>query len=164
MVNCNPETVSTDHGVSDRLYLEPLTVDSVLDICEAEQPVGVIAQLGGQTPLRLARALADEGVPVLGTPPEAIDLAEDRGRFGRLLDELGLQAPPWAMADDPGEALRAAGDVGYPVLVRPSYVLGGRAMAICDSPEALRALPRARAPGGRPARRPLPGGRHRARR
>ncbi|HSI30973.1 MAG TPA: carbamoyl-phosphate synthase large subunit, partial [Miltoncostaeaceae bacterium] len=137
MVNCNPETVSTDHGVSDRLYLEPLTVGSVLDICEAEQPLGVIAQLGGQTPLRLARALADEGVPVLGTPPEAIDLAEDRGRFGRLLDELGLQAPPWAMADDPGEALRAAGDVGYPVLVRPSYVLGGRAMAICDSPEAL---------------------------
>ncbi len=138
MVNCNPETVSTDHGVSDRLYLEPLTLGSVLDICEAEQPVGVVAQLGGQTPLRLARALAEEGVPVLGTPAEAIDLAEDRGRFGRLLDQLGLRAPPWAMADGPGEALRAANEVGYPVLVRPSYVLGGRAMAICDSPEALR--------------------------
>jgi carbamoyl-phosphate synthase large subunit len=137
MVNCNPETVSTDHGVSDRLYLEPLTLDAVLDICEAERPVGVIAQLGGQTPLRLAGALAHEGVPVLGTPAEAIDLAEDRGRFGRLLDELGLEAPPWAIADGPGDALRAAADVGYPVLVRPSYVLGGRAMAICDSPDAL---------------------------
>ena len=138
MINCNPETVSTDHGVSDRLYLEPVTIDAVLDICEAERPAGVIAQLGGQTPLRLARALAEEGVPVLGTPPEAIDLAEDRGRFGRLLDELGLEAPPWAVADDPREALRAADEVGYPVLVRPSYVLGGRAMAICDSAEALR--------------------------
>jgi carbamoyl-phosphate synthase large subunit len=139
MVNCNPETVSTDHGVSDRLYLEPVTLDAVLDICEAERPAGVVAQLGGQTPLRLARALAEEGVPVLGTPPEAIDLAEDRGRFGRLLDELGLQAPPWALADGPDDALRAAAEVGYPVLVRPSYVLGGRAMAVCDSPAALRA-------------------------
>ncbi len=138
MVNCNPETVSTDHGVSDRLYLEPVTIGSVLDICAAEQPVGVVAQLGGQTPLRLARGLAAEGVPVLGTPPESIDLAEDRGRFGRLLSELGLQAPPWAVAHGPEEALAAAAEVGYPVLVRPSYVLGGRAMAICDSPEALR--------------------------
>ena len=137
MVNCNPETVSTDHGVSDRLYLEPVTLDAVLDICAAERPLGVIAQLGGQTPLRLARALAEEGVSVLGTDPEAIDLAEDRGRFGRLLDELGLRAPPWAMADAPGDAARAAADVGYPVLVRPSYVLGGRAMAVCDSPDAL---------------------------
>ena len=139
MVNCNPETVSTDHGVSDRLYLEPVTSDAVLDICAAERPVGVIAQLGGQTPLRLARTLADAGVPILGTPHEAIDLAEDRGRFGALLDELGLEAPPWAIAHDGDEALTAAEDVGYPVLVRPSYVLGGRAMAICDSPDALRA-------------------------
>jgi carbamoyl-phosphate synthase large subunit len=139
MVNCNPETVSTDHGVSDRLYLEPVTLDAVLDICEVERPVGVIAQLGGQTPLRLARALAEEGVPVLGTAPDAIDLAEDRGRFGRLLAELGLEAPPWAVARGPQEALAAAAEVGYPVLVRPSYVLGGRAMAVCDSPGALRA-------------------------
>ncbi len=139
MVNCNPETVSTDHGVSDRLYLEPVTIDAVLDICEAERPLGVIAQLGGQTPLRLAGALADAGVPVLGTSPAAIDLAEDRGRFGALLDELGLAAPPWAVADGGEEALAAAAEVGYPVLVRPSYVLGGRAMAICDSPDAVRA-------------------------
>jgi len=139
MINCNPETVSTDHGVSDRLYLEPVTFDAVLDICAAERPAGVIAQLGGQTPLRLAGGLAEEGVPVLGTPPEAIDLAEDRGRFGALLDELGLEAPPWAVAESPGEAAHAAAHVGYPVLVRPSYVLGGRAMAICDSPQALAA-------------------------
>ena len=139
MVNCNPETVSTDHGVSDRLYLEPVTIDAVLDICAAEKPVGVIAQLGGQTPLRLARALADAGVPVLGTSPAAIDLAEDRGSFGALLERLGLRAPPWAVADGGEEALAAADRVGYPVLLRPSYVLGGRAMAICDSPEAVRA-------------------------
>ena len=164
MVNCNPETVSTDHGVSDRLYLEPVTIDAVLDICEAERPVGVIAQLGGQTPLRLARALADEGVAVLGTPPEAIDLAEDRGRFGRLLDEIGLEAPPWALADGPEDALRAAADVGYPVLVRPSYVLGGRAMAICDSPAALRAYLARERPRRAAAGRPLPRGRDRARR
>ena len=139
MVNCNPETVSTDHGVSDRLYLEPVTIDAVLDICAAEKPVGVIAQLGGQTPLRLARALAEAGVPVLGTTPAAIDLAEDRGSFGDLLERLGLRAPPWAVAHGGEEALAAAEDVGYPVLIRPSYVLGGRAMAICDSPDAVRA-------------------------
>ncbi len=139
MINCNPETVSTDHGVSDRLYLEPVTIDAVLDICAAEKPVGVIAQLGGQTPLRLARALAEAGVPVLGTTPAAIDLAEDRGSFGALLDRLGLKAPPWAVANGGEEALAAAERVGYPVLIRPSYVLGGRAMAICDSPEAVRA-------------------------
>ena len=131
MINCNPETVSTDHGVSDRLYLEPVTLDAVLDICALERPAGVIAQLGGQTPLRLAAALAGEGVPVLGTSPDAIDLAEDRGRFGRLLSDLGLLAPRWAVADDPADALAAAEEVGYPLLVRPSYVLGGRAMAIC---------------------------------
>ena len=148
MVNCNPETVSTDHGVSDRLYLEPVTLDSVLDICAAERPLGVIAQLGGQTPLRLAGPLVEEGVPVLGTPPETIDLAEDRGRFGRLLDELGLLAPPWTVAAEPGEALAAAAEVGYPVLVRPSYVLGGRAMAVCDDPEDVRAYLRREAPRG----------------
>ncbi|MGD9694591.1 MAG: carbamoyl-phosphate synthase large subunit [Thermoleophilia bacterium] len=148
MVNCNPETVSTDHGVSDRLYLEPVNVDAVLDICAAERPVGVIAQLGGQTPLRLARALAEEGVPLLGTPPDAIDLAEDRGRFGELLDRLGLEAPPWAVAPDPSAALEAAERVGYPILVRPSYVLGGRAMAVCDAPDALRAYLERERPAG----------------
>ncbi len=139
MVNCNPETVSTDHGVSDRLYLEPVTLDAVLDICAHEQPVGVITQLGGQTPLRLAAALQAEGVPVLGTSPEAIDLAEDRGRFGALLDGLGLEAPPWTVADDPSALQDAAAQVGFPVLVRPSYVLGGRAMAICEGPDDIAA-------------------------
>ncbi|HWH14306.1 MAG TPA: carbamoyl-phosphate synthase large subunit [Miltoncostaeaceae bacterium] len=139
MVNCNPETVSTDHGVSDRLYLEPVTLDAVLDICAQERPVGVIAQLGGQTPLRLAAQLQAHGITVLGTPPEAIDLAEDRGRFGALLERLGLQAPPWTVADGPDAVVAAAEKVGYPVLVRPSYVLGGRAMAICDGPDDVRA-------------------------
>ncbi len=148
MVNCNPETVSTDHGVSDRLYLEPVTIDAVLDICAAEKPAGVIAQLGGQTPLRLARALADAGIPVLGTSPGAIDLAEDRGSFGALLERLGLRAPPWAVAEGGEEALAAAERVGYPVLLRPSYVLGGRAMAICDSPDAVRAYVERERPEG----------------
>ena len=148
MINCNPETVSTDHGVSDRLYLEPVTVDSVLDICAAEKPLGVVAQLGGQTPLRLARTLVEAGVPVLGTSPDAIDLAEDRGRFGALLAGLGLEAPPWAVADTGEEALAAAAEIGYPVLVRPSYVLGGRAMAICDSPDALRGYLELERPSG----------------
>ena len=130
MINCNPETVSTDHGVSDRLYLEPVTIDTVLDVCARENPVGVITQLGGQTPLRIARGLADAGVPLLGTPAESIDLAEDRERFGQLLADLDLQAPPWAIARSPDEMFTAADEVGYPVLVRPSYVLGGRAMAI----------------------------------
>jgi carbamoyl-phosphate synthase large subunit len=139
MVNSNPETVSTDHGVSDRLYLVPLTLEAVLDICRVERPRAVIATLGGQTPLRLARALAAEGVPLAGTPPEAIHLAEDRASFGRLLGRLGLSAPAWAAAPDSREALAAAERVGYPLLVRPSYVLGGRAMAICHSPDDLRA-------------------------
>ncbi len=138
MVNCNPETVSTDHGVSDRLYMEPVTLDAVLDICAQESPHGVIAQFGGQTPLRLAATLAAEGVPVLGTSPDAIDLAEDRGRFGDLLSRLGLEAPPWRVAARPEDALHAAAEVGYPVLLRPSYVLGGRAMAICDGPDDVR--------------------------
>jgi len=139
MVNCNPETVSTDHGISDRLYMEPVTLDAVLDICEAEKPMGVIAQLGGQTPLRLAAPLKAAGVNVLGTSPEAIDMAEDRGRFGALLGDLGLKAPPWAMAEGEADLLAAAEQVGYPALVRPSYVLGGRAMAIVSGPDELKA-------------------------
>ncbi len=130
MVNCNPETVSTDHGVSDRLYMEPLTLGSVLDICEREKPLGVITQLGGQTPLRLARGLEAAGVPLLGTSAESIELAEDRERFAALAASLGLEAPPWAIAHSADEARAAARDVGFPVLVRPSFVLGGRAMAI----------------------------------
>ena len=139
MVNCNPETVSTDHGISDRLYMEPVTLDAVLDICEAEKPMGVIAQLGGQTPLRLAAPLKAAGINVLGTSPEAIDMAEDRGRFGALLGDLGLKAPPWAMAEGEADLLAAAEQVGYPALVRPSYVLGGRAMAIVSGPDELKA-------------------------
>ena len=139
MVNCNPETVSTDHGISDRLYMEPVTFDAVLDICEAEKPMGVIAQLGGQTPLRLAAPLKAAGINVLGTSPEAIDMAEDRGRFGALLGDLGLKAPPWAMAEGEADLLAAAEQVGYPALVRPSYVLGGRAMAIVSGPDELKA-------------------------
>jgi carbamoyl-phosphate synthase large subunit len=131
MVNCNPETVSTDYDTSDRLYFEPLSPEEVLAVCDREQPVGVVTQFGGQTPLRLARHIEDAGYRILGTPHEAIDLAEDRERFGRLADELGLRCPPWAIASDVAEALAAVGDIGYPVLVRPSYVLGGRAMRIC---------------------------------
>src|SRR4029453_2753650 len=126
MVNCNPETVSTDYDTSDRLYFEPLTLEDVLAIVEVEQPEGVIAQFGGQPPLKLAAGLEAAGVPLLGTQPEAIDLAEDRGRFGGLLRELGLSAPPYATARGAHEALAAAPDVGFPLLVRPSYVLGGR--------------------------------------
>jgi carbamoyl-phosphate synthase large subunit len=137
MVNSNPETVSTDYGVSDRLYIAPLTLGSVLDVCEVEPPVAVVATLGGQTPLRLAADLAREGLHVAGTSPEAIDLAEDRGRFGRLLADLGLQAPRWALASSARDAAERAGDVGYPLLARPSYVLGGRAMVVCETPEEL---------------------------
>jgi carbamoyl-phosphate synthase large subunit len=133
MVNCNPETVSTDYDTSDRLYFEPLTFEDVMGVIEVEQPEGVIVQFGGQTPLRLAQQLADAGVPLLGTPVESIHMAEDRPSFGRLLDELGLKAPPWAAAESAAEALEVADRVGYPLLVRPSYVLGGRAMEICYS-------------------------------
>ncbi len=146
MVNCNPETVSTDHGVSDRLYLEPVTLDAVLDICARERPLGVITQLGGQTPLRMARTLEQEGVPLLGTSADAIDLAEDRERFGEILDELGLQSPPWAIAHSPEQAVQAAAQVGFPVLVRPSYVLGGRAMAVVFSQDELAAYLAAESP------------------
>ncbi len=138
MVNCNPETVSTDYDTSDRLYFEPLTLEDVLGIVEVEQPEGVIVQFGGQTPLKLAAGLERAGVPLLGTQPEAIDLAEDRGRFGALLSELGLKAPPYATAHSWEEALAAAPRVGFPLLVRPSYVLGGRAMEIVYSADGLR--------------------------
>jgi len=139
MVNCNPETVSTDYDTSDRLYLEPLGVEEVLAICEREQPAGVVTQFGGQTPLKLARALEAAGHRVLGTSPEAIDLAEDRKRFGALLDSLQIRCPDWSTATEPDEAVRAAERIGYPVLVRPSYVLGGRAMRVCYGPEEVKA-------------------------
>ncbi len=137
MVNCNPETVSTDYDTSDRLYFEPLTLEDVLAVVEVEQPLGVIVQFGGQTPLKLAAGLAAAGVPLLGTSVEAIDLAEDRGRFGALLERLELKAPPYATTGSVDGALECAGQVGYPLLVRPSYVLGGRAMEIVYSDEGL---------------------------
>src|SRR5712664_2064348 len=130
MVNCNPETVSTDYDTSDRLYFEPLTLEDVLAIVEREKPQGVVVQFGGQTPLNLALELKRNGVPIIGTTPESIDLAEDRRRFGRLLDELKIPQPRNATALIPEEAARVAGEIGLPVLVRPSYVLGGRAMVI----------------------------------
>jgi carbamoyl-phosphate synthase large subunit len=141
MVNCNPETVSTDYDTADRLYFEPLTLEDVMAVVERERPVGVVAQFGGQTPLKLARGLVELGVPILGTSPAAIDLAEDRSRFGALLHELGLRAPEWAIAAGVEEAVAAAERIGYPVLVRPSYVLGGRAMRICYDADDVRAAP-----------------------
>ena len=165
MINCNPETVSTDYDTCDRLYFEPLTIEDVLAVIELEQPEGVIVQFGGQTPLRLAQALADAGVPLLGTPVESIHMAEDRPSFGGLLSELDLKGPPYATAGSPEEALTAADGVGFPLLVRPSYVLGGRAMEICYSRDALADYLERTAEGGRPARRdlprPLPRERHR---
>jgi carbamoyl-phosphate synthase large subunit len=137
MVNCNPETVSTDYDTSDRLYFEPLTLEHVLAVVEAERPRGLILQFGGQTPLKLAAGLEAAGVPLLGTSPAAIDLAEDRGRFGAMLEHLGYKAPPYATAKSVADALDRAEDVGYPLLVRPSYVLGGRAMEIVYSREGL---------------------------
>lgn len=141
MVNCNPETVSTDYDTSDRLYFEPLTFEDVLEVYEAELaagPVkGIIVQLGGQTPLSLAQRLADAGLPILGTSPEAIDAAEDRGEFGRVLTEAGLPAPAFGTARSLDEARDVAAGIGYPVLVRPSYVLGGRGMEIVYSSEQL---------------------------
>ncbi|TKS54040.1 carbamoyl-phosphate synthase large subunit [Luteimonas yindakuii] len=130
MVNCNPETVSTDYDTSDRLYFEPLTLEDVLEIVEVEKPKGVIVQYGGQTPLKLARALEANGVPIIGTSPESIDLAEDRERFQQLVDELGLKQPPNRTARSAEEALVLAKEIGYPLVVRPSYVLGGRAMEV----------------------------------
>jgi carbamoyl-phosphate synthase large subunit len=138
MVNSNPETVSTDFDISDALYFEPLTLEDVLEVVAVEQPIGVVVQLGGQTPLRLARALEREGVAILGTSPEAIDLAEDRGRFEAITRELGVAQPPSGIAHSVDEAVAVAARVGYPVLVRPSYVLGGRAMEIVYDDGSLR--------------------------
>jgi len=137
MINCNPETVSTDYDTSDRLYFEPLTLEDVLAVCQVEQPEGIVVQFGGQTPLKLADGLEKAGVPILGTSVEAIDLAEDRSRFGALLDELSYKAPPYATATSPDDALSQAATVGFPLLVRPSYVLGGRAMEIVYSVDGL---------------------------
>ncbi len=137
MINCNPETVSTDYDTSDRLYFEPLTLQDVLGVIAVERPEGVVVQFGGQTPLKLAAGLVEAGVPLLGTSVDAIDLAEDRGRFGALLAELGYSAPPYATARSVQEALTQAEEVGYPLLVRPSYVLGGRAMEIVYSRDGL---------------------------
>jgi carbamoyl-phosphate synthase large subunit len=130
MINCNPETVSTDYDTSDRLYFEPVTLEDVLEIVHIEKPVGMIVQYGGQTPLKLARALEANGVPIIGTSPESIDVAEDRERFQKLLTKLGLRQPPNRTARTESEALAHAQEIGYPLVVRPSYVLGGRAMEI----------------------------------
>jgi carbamoyl-phosphate synthase large subunit len=137
MVNCNPETVSTDYDTSDRLYFEPLTYEDVMNIIDVEQPEGVIVQFGGQTPLNLAMRLHNAGVPIIGTSPDSIDLAEDRKRFGALLSELGIPQPENGMAASSDEAKQIAERIGYPVLVRPSYVLGGRAMAIVYDEDSL---------------------------
>ncbi|MDX1659265.1 MAG: carbamoyl-phosphate synthase large subunit [Nitriliruptorales bacterium] len=137
MVNCNPETVSTDYDTADRLYFEPLTFEDVLAVIEREQPEGVIVQMGGQTPLKLAQRLEAAGVTVLGTSPDAIDVAEDRGRFGALMREVGVPMPPGGVARSVDEARQVAAEIGYPALVRPSYVLGGRAMEIVYSEEDL---------------------------
>ncbi len=137
MINCNPETVSTDYDTSDRLYFEPLTLEDVLGVCAVEQPEGVVVQFGGQTPLKLAAGLHAAGMNILGTSIDAIDLAEDRSRFGPLLDRLGYKAPSYATAQSDEEALQIAPQVGFPLLVRPSYVLGGRAMEIVYSVDGL---------------------------
>jgi carbamoyl-phosphate synthase large subunit len=138
MVNCNPETVSTDYDTSDRLYFEPLTLENVLDIVHIENPFGVIVQYGGQTPLKLARDLESASVPIVGTTPDSIDLAEDRERFQKLLEDLGLKQPPNRTARNIEQAVKGAEEIGYPLVVRPSYVLGGRAMEIVYSEDDLR--------------------------
>ena len=138
MVNCNPETVSTDYDTSDKLYFEPLTVEDVLSIYEKEKPEGVIVQFGGQTPLNIANELAEAGVKILGTTPDAIDLAEDRGRFREMMQKMGIPMPESGMASNLAEALSVAKRIGYPLMVRPSYVLGGRGMEIVHDEEMLR--------------------------
>lgn len=138
MVNCNPETVSTDYDISDRLYFEPLTVESILSICEKEKPDGIIVQFGGQTPLRLSRALKDAQLRIIGTPPDSIHLAENREEFGTIIDELGLKQPPSGTARTLEEAMKIAEKIGFPLLVRPSYVLGGRAMEIVYNLDRLK--------------------------
>ncbi|MDY0271767.1 MAG: carbamoyl-phosphate synthase large subunit [Advenella sp.] len=137
MINCNPETVSTDYDTSDRLYFEPLTLEDVLEIVNIEKPEGMIVQYGGQTPLKLARALEANGVPIIGTSPESIDVAEDRERFQKLLQKLGLRQPPNRTARTEAEAIAHAAEIGYPLVVRPSYVLGGRAMEIVHEQDDL---------------------------
>jgi len=137
MVNCNPETVSTDYDTSDRLYFEPLTLEDVLEIVDKEKPFGVIVQFGGQTPLKLARDLEANGVPIIGTSPDMIDMAENRDRFQRLIDRLDLRQPPNRSARTEADALKLAGEIGYPLVVRPSYVLGGRAMEIVHEQKDL---------------------------
>jgi carbamoyl-phosphate synthase large subunit len=138
MVNCNPETVSTDYDTSDRLYFEPLTLEDVMEIVDLEKPKGVIVQYGGQTPLKLAEALEASGTPIIGTSPDAIDLAEDRERFQQMIERLGLKQPPNRTARTPEQAVVLAAEIGYPLVVRPSYVLGGRAMEIVYNEEDLR--------------------------
>ena len=137
MVNCNPETVSTDYDTSDRLYFEPLRTEEVLAICARERPAGVVIQFGGQTPLKLARALEEAGYRILGTPFDAVDLAENRERFAALCDELGIAVPAWGTASTPAAAVAVAEEIGYPVLLRPSYVLGGRSMTVCYDGDAV---------------------------
>ena len=151
MVNCNPETVSTDYDTSDRLYFEPLTAEDVIELARVEQRkgtlLGVIVQFGGQTPLKLAAALEEAEIPILGTSPDAIDLAEDRERFQQLLTKLGLRQPENGIARSLEEAEAIAERIGYPVVIRPSYVLGGRAMEIVHEPQALRRYMRDRRAG-----------------
>ncbi len=142
MVNCNPETVSTDYDTSDRLYFEPLQEEEVLAVCERERPDGVVIQFGGQTPLRLARAVEEAGYEVLGTPYGSIEVAEDRGRFGELLQRLNVRCPEWGVANDARQAATVADRIGYPVLVRPSFVLGGRSMRVCYSRREVEAAMR----------------------
>ncbi|HJW31226.1 MAG TPA: ATP-grasp domain-containing protein, partial [Saprospiraceae bacterium] len=137
MVNCNPETVSTDYDTSDKLYFEPLTVEDVLSIYEKEKPEGVIVQFGGQTPLNIASELAQAGVKIIGTSPETIDLAEDRDRFRKMMAKLDIPMPESGMASNLEEALRVAERIGYPLMVRPSYVLGGRGMEVVHDEEML---------------------------
>ena len=154
MVNCNPETVSTDYDTSDRLYFEPLSPEEVLAVLDRERPEGVVTQFGGQTPLRLARPIEAAGYRIMGTPHAAIDLAEDRERFGALARELGVRCPPWATVEGVDAGARGgSAEIGYPVLVRPSYVLGGRAMRVCyDDADLAAAMARRERAG---ARRPL---------
>ena len=138
MVNCNPETVSTDYDTSDRLYFEPITLEDTLSIIDRENPWGVIVHLGGQTPLKLAIPLEKQGINIIGTSPDSIDLAEDRERFRDLVLKLGLKQPQSGIARSQEEAFQIAKDIGYPIVVRPSYVLGGRAMEIVYKEEALK--------------------------
>src|SRR5688500_3492252 len=137
MVNCNPETVSTDYDTSDRLYFEPLTFEDVMNIVDVERPEGIIVQFGGQTPLNLSMRLSEAGAPIIGTSPDSIDLAEDRKRFGALMQSLGVPQPEHGTATSPEEAREVASRIGYPVMVRPSFVLGGRAMAIVYDEQSL---------------------------